>query len=68
MCFSKHHKSVSMNLNGQTLEQVGMGEILLRIRRVKDMQVYWVYIQAHSRYNPTKNILQECWEHHQTNS
>lgn len=47
--------------------QVGMGEEPLRIRRVKFMLAYWVYLQGHKRSHPAKAILKDCSEHGKSN-
>ena len=43
------------------------GEKPLRIRRIKLMLAYWVNLQGHKQSHPSKNILEECWEHNKTN-
>ena len=40
--------------------QVEMGEMPLRITRVKNMLAYWVNQKGLNKSHPTK---QECWEH-----
>ncbi|CAJ1057684.1 RNA-directed DNA polymerase from mobile element jockey [Xyrichtys novacula] len=47
--------------------QVEVGEEPLRIRRVKHMLAYWVYLQGDKRSHPAKAILEECSEHDKTN-
>ena len=43
--------------------QVEMGEMPLRLRRVKLMLAYWVNLKGHSEQHPTKSVLNDCWEH-----
>lgn len=47
--------------------QVEMGEMPLRIRRVKLMMAYWVNLQRQNENHPVKSVLKECWEHNETN-
>lgn len=47
--------------------QVEMGEEPLRIRRVKLMLAYWLYLQGHKRTHPAKDILGDCSEHEKSN-
>lgn len=46
--------------------QVEMGEMPLRIRRVKLMLAYWVNLQGHCDSHPAKSILKDCWEHNES--
>ncbi len=47
--------------------QVEIGEMPLRIRRVKLMMAYWVNLQGQNELHPVKSVLTECWEHNETN-
>ena len=47
--------------------QVEMGEQPLQIRRVKLLLAYWVNLQGHSTSHPAKAILEDCWEHNDSN-
>jgi hypothetical protein len=46
--------------------QVEMGEMPLRIRRVKLMLAYWVNLQGHCDTHPAKSVLKDCWEHNES--
>ena len=47
--------------------QVEMGEMPLRIRRVKLMLAYWVNLQGQYDSHPAKSLLADCWEHNEKN-
>ena len=40
---------------------VEMGEMPLRIRRVKNVLAYWVNLKGHNKSHPTEGVVQECW-------
>ena len=46
--------------------QVEMGEMPLRIRRLKLMLAYWVNLQGHCDTHPAKSVLKDCWEHNES--
>ncbi len=31
------------------------------------MLTYWLNLKGHNSFHPTKNVLQECWEHSEYN-
>ena len=39
-----------------------MGEMPLDLRRMQLMANYWNNLQGHNDSQPTKGVLQECWE------
>ena len=46
--------------------QVEMGEMPLKIRRIKLMLAYWVNLQGHYDTHPAKSVLKDCWEHNES--
>lgn len=47
--------------------QVEMGEMPLRLRRIKLMLSYWVSLQGHNDMHPGKAVLLDCAEHTKSN-
>lgn len=43
--------------------QVEMGEMPLKIRRIKLKMRYWVSIKSQEERHPVKTVLKECWEY-----
>ncbi|XP_063075987.1 RNA-directed DNA polymerase from mobile element jockey [Engraulis encrasicolus] len=43
--------------------QVEAGELPLSLRRQQLAMVYWTNLQGHKEDHPTKDILNQCWEH-----
>lgn len=48
--------------------QVEVGELPLRLRRLKLMLAYWINLQGHKENHPTKAVLKDCWEHQESAS
>lgn len=48
--------------------QVEVGEMPLRIRRLKLKLAYWTNLKGHNIIHPTKKVLKECWEYNHTDS
>ena len=46
--------------------QVEVGEIPLRLRRLKLMLTYWLTLQGHNDSHPAKAVLRDCWEHQES--
>ena len=58
--------SGSFKTSSVSAMQVEMGEMPLRIRRLKLMLAYWVNLQGHCDTHPAKSVLKDCWEHNES--